>query len=486
MASSTKPAPKDRRLAIVALGVLVFAALRFVPAPAGVGEPAWAAAALCVLMITWWITEALPLAATALLPLVLVPALGLGPIESVATAYAHPLIFLFLGGFFFAQSFQHWGVHQRIAQKVMAFSHSSLSGLIGSLMAVTAFLSLWISNTATAMLMIPIAQSLSITFARAGSRRQSARGDRTGTLLVLSVAFSATIGGMGSLIGTPPNALLAAYLQSAHGIHISFGAWMLLGLPVATILLVLAWFLFTRILYRSECLEPLPNHPPHAQKPKPLSPAGRRVALIGLVTGAALLSHPLVRWIWPNLLTHDSVIVLTGALLLFMLPAGTADSARLLHWEQARRIRWDVLILFGGGLALAQTISGSELANVVGQWFQMTSDWPPLAAIALVMFIVVLMGELASNTAIAAIVLPIAGAAAMSQQVPVISIVLPVGLVASLGFMLPVATPPNAIAYGTGAVTMRQMIVAGGLLDLLSVPIVWMLVVTVGYWLFMN
>ncbi len=473
----------DRHFAVIVTGLAIFCLMLVLPAPAGLSAPAWSAAALSVLMVMWWVSEALPLAATALLPLVLVPMLGLGSIESVAIAYAHPLIFLFLGGFFFAQSLQHWGIHQRIASQVLSNNHAGLSGLVASLMAVTAFLSLWISNTATAMLMIPIAQSLGQAFSPGNGGTSSESGNPAATLLVLSVAHVRKNVPTNKVGAASETAELAAYLASEHNIHIGFGQWMLLGLPVSLALGLITWLLLTRIVYRRVCQA---QSSVTVQTPvtDTLSTPACRVAVIGTITGAALVLHPLVQWWWPAANTHDAVIVLVGALLLFGLPDGLGRG-RLLQWEQAKQIRWDVLLLFGGGLALAQVITSSELANVIGQWFELTADWPALLAIALVMFVVVLVGELASNTAIAAIVLPIAGAAAISQQVPIISLVLPVGLVASLGFMLPVATPPNAIAYGTGQITMRQMVSAGALLDLISIPIVWALVVTIGYWLFL-
>ncbi|MGB7298538.1 MAG: DASS family sodium-coupled anion symporter [Burkholderiaceae bacterium] len=469
-------------------GILSFAAMRLLSAPSTMSDASWAVCALTVLMAIWWLTEAMPLAATALAPVVLVPMLGVQTLEAVVPAYAHPLVFLFLGGFLIAKALERWELHSRMAATVLRLSPQSPAGLIGAVMATTAFLSMWISNTATAMLMIPIVQSIAQTKAQFGDAdyKDTQTNDPFLAALILAVAFSATVGGMASLIGTPPNALLAGYLQTSHGLSIGFGHWMLLGVPMATALLAITWLVLTRFALtggvdRFATTDYSLIHSYHYRKP--LSTAARLTALITATTGAGLMLRPLLQSVMPTIVLNDAAIVMTGALILFAMPAFSNDDNRLLGWEQARSIRWDVLILFGGGLALAAAIEASGLAQFIGHAFTPSDALPVAVLIIVAMVVVVFLGELASNTAMAAIFLPIAGATALSLGIAPIELILPIGLAASLGFMLPVATPPNAIAFGTGLVSSQQMMRVGAMLDVVTIPVVYVFAVTIGSWI---
>lgn len=423
--------------------------------PAGMSASAWQAAGLATLMALWWLTEPIPLAATALLPLAVAPVLGLMPLADVAPYYSHPIIILFLGGFLLAKTIERWGLHQRLAQRMLGLAGQSQSGVLAAVMATTAFLSLWISNTASAMVIAPIVAAI------AGSQQSD---QKFGAALMLGVAFSATIGGMGSLIGTPPNAIFAAYVGSTYGIEIGFAQWAAVGLPVSAILLVITWFVLARVTPGISVIKlQTPFDPPDTG----ISVAERRTAVIAVLTALAWIMRPLVDWLIPGLALTDAGIAMMAAMALFLVPAGCGD--RLLDWNTAATLRWDVLVLFGGGLALAGIMERSGLASWIGGQTEALHAMPTLLLIFLMAALIVYVGELASNTAMAAVFLPVASAAAVALGRDPISFLLPVAFAASVGFMLPVATPPNAIVFGTSYVTRSNMLRAGVPLDVIGI-----------------
>lgn len=475
----TGPRPAlARRLALV-LPPVVAGALLLLPPPGGLSVAGWQVAALALLMAAWWMTEALPLAATALLPLLVLPLLGIAPLGAVAAPYADPLIFLFLGGFLLARALQVWSLDRRLAERALGAAGMAPRRLVGATMLVTAFLSLWVSNTATAMVMLPLGQALA---ARYRGVCGEVEGAAISGALLLGIAYAATLGGMGSLIGTPPNALFAGYMSETQGLEIGFAAWMAVGLPCVLLLLPLAWLILTRVTFRVPAALGAAA-PAREPAPGPWTPAQRRVALVLAAAALLWLARPLLARALPGL--DDAGIAVAAGLALFLLPAGGGQGRALLVWDEAQEIRWDVLILFGGGLALAKAIGGTDLAAWLGQLLSGLAVLPlPLLLLA-VGVVVVALGELASNTAVAAVFLPVAGATAVALGEPPLLLALPVALFASLGFMLPVATPPNAIVYGTGAVSARAMLRAGLLLDLLGVAVVTGVVLTLGRWVFL-
>lgn len=448
-------------------------ALASLPPPGILSPQAWSVALVALVMAVWWMTEIVPLAVTALIPLVAIPFLNVQSIEDVASSYAHPLIFLFFGGFVLSRAMERWGVHKRIAYFVIRAAGGGPAGIIGSLMAVTAFLSLWISNTATAMVMLPVGQAV------AGSSRgvgaQGGEGSRTfGAALMLSIGYAATIGGMGSLIGTPPNALFAGFMLDLYNIEIGFAQWMLLGLPVVLVLLPITWWVLTRLSFPVSRLELhiATDSLSESSVKHAMSTAEKRVALLMLGVALSWIFRPFINRALPDFQLTDAGIAISAALLAFVLPAGRGNTGTLLSWRDVATIRWDVLILFGGGLALAKSIGASGLAEWIGQLAVAMQHVPLLLLLAMLMIIVVYLGELASNTAMAAVFLPMAGAAAVGMGDHPMSLMLPVTLAASLGFMLPVATPPNAIVYGSGAVSSGQMLRAGTWLDIIGIAVV--------------
>jgi len=460
--------------------MVAFSAIMAMSFTAGGAESpvAWRVAAVGVLMAIWWMTEALPFAATALLPLALFPVLTDRAIDTIASAYAHPLVFLFLGGFVVAKAIERWGLHIRLADAVLRCAPRHPSGIVAALMVATACLSMWISNTATAMVMVPIAQSL----VRRVRHRGQSIADRAGkdhafaAALLLGVAFSATIGGMATLVGTPPNALLAAYLESAYGISVGFAQWMAIGLPVVLVLLPVTWFVLTRISFDLRGLHvgmPTESASGPANQRGRMSAGARLTAFVAILAALALLLRRWIADLFPGVSISDAGIAISAAVLMFVLPVPGEPGRRLLAWDDVAGLRWDVLILFGGGLALADAIDGSGLSRAIGESLSALHALP-LAAVALIaMAGIVYVGELASNTAMAAVFLPIVGGLATVLGIAPVELVVPVGLAASLGFMLPVATPPNAIAYATGDVKSSDMLRAGALLDVVSILIAY-------------
>ncbi|KUJ77168.1 SLC13 family permease [Ruegeria profundi] len=455
----------------IAAGLVVLLVPVLVPAPAGMSEPSWRASGLAVTMAFWWLTEALPLAATALLPLACAPILALAELDDVARSYSDPLVILFLGGFLIAKAIEKSDLHCRLATALVRRAGTSPRRVLGAFMACTAFLSLWISNTASAMVVAPIAAAI-----------VSAHDDDRGfcTALMLGVAFSATIGGMGSLIGTPPNAIFAAYVSTTYDVTVGFAQWAVIGIPVAFVLLLVTWVFLAWV---SPGVRKGELHVLDERSGMQVSLAERRVAIVAGLTATAWLSRPLVEWLLPTLEFSDAGIAMIAAVTLFIVSDG--KGSRLLDWETGSSIRWDVLILFGGGLALANIIQSSGLAESMGGRFQVIAHWPELAVLFTIAGLIVYLGELASNTAMAAIFLPIAGAIATGLGSDPVTFLLPIALAASIGFMLPVATPPNAIVFANPAVTRQSMLRAGAPLDLIALVITVVLTSILGPWLLM-
>jgi sodium-dependent dicarboxylate transporter 2/3/5 len=459
------------------------------PTPEGLTREGWAVAAVALLMGLWWMTEAIPLAATALLPLVLFPALGIAPLDVTAVSYANPLIFLFLGGFLMARAMEKQHLSQRVAYGLLRTGSLSLSGIIASMMIATAFLSMWVSNTATTMMMLPIGQSIILAVNQRASDAEKPETAKFATALMLAIAYSATIGGMGTLIGTPPNALFAGFMSSTYGIEIEFWRWMMIGVPAVIILLPIAWVLLTKVSFRFSVSRNLLKGGFIEKEARQLGPFSRAELFVAIILGSAAffwVFRGVISGLFPSLLLSDAGIAITAALLLFILPASRPNRARLLAWEDAKGIRWDVLLLFGGGLALAGAINDTGLAGWIGGAISLLAFLPLFLFLLGTFVVIVLLGELASNTAVAAIFLPVAGASAVGLGLEPSLLVMSVALAATIGFMLPVATPPNAIVFGSGMLKVSDMLKAGALLDVIAILVVVILAMTLGPMLFSN
>ncbi|MBM9433331.1 DASS family sodium-coupled anion symporter [Flaviflexus sp. JY899] len=434
-------------------------------------------AAIAVLMGVWWMTEAIPLAATALIPLVAFPFMEIAPMGTVGASYGSPTIFLFMGGFFLALTMQRWNLHVRIALRTVLLIGTKPKRLILGFMVATGFLSMWISNTATAVMMLPIGISVLALVGTLDSR--VGKDSKFGTALMLGIAYAASIASLSTLIGTPPNTLLRGYLQDNHDITLSFGTWMLFATPLAWGFLLIAWWLLTKI-YMPE-IDEIPGGKEliteHHEKLGPMSLQEKMTMVIFI---AAALSWILVPTLFEDLPITDEMIAMILALVLFLVPAKPKEGIGLLNWETAKNVPWDVLLLFGGGLALSAAFGYSGLSLWIGDQASGLAGLPTIVIVLAITTLVIFLTEMTSNTATAAAFLPIIGGVAIGMGVDVELLVIPVALAATCAFMLPVATPPNAIAYGSGYIKIGQMIKVGIWLNLIGIVLITLFTMFIG------
>ncbi|MGQ0703990.1 MAG: SLC13 family permease [Gemmatimonadales bacterium] len=462
--------PGRRRVGLVA-GLLVFVALVLLPPPAGMPVAAWRTAAAALLMAIWWVTEAIPLAATALIPLAVFPFLGVAEIGPAAAPYANPVIFLFLGGFLIASGLEASGLHRRIALAILNAVGPRPARVVGGFMAAAAFVSLWVSNTATVAMFLPLALSVAALVDRAGAEPRDA--EYFGAALLLGLAAAANIGGLGTLIGTPPNALLAGFMEETYRRPIGFAQWMLVGIPLVLLALPIAWFLLVRVLFPVRMAEVPGGRALLERERAGLGKPSREELAAGAIAGlaaAAWVTRPWLERVLPGL--SDAGIAIIAGLLVFLITTPRARAEGTAEWDRFQALPWGVLLLFGGGLSLAEAMQTSGLASWLGDWLRTLERLPLGLMVLLVTALLVFLTELASNTAIAAALLPVSGALASGIGADPLLLAVPVALAASCGFMLPVGTPPNAMVYGTGRIRMSQMVRSGLWLDLLMIGLV--------------
>ena len=494
---------------------LIAALLIYLVMPADVPHAAKLTAATAVLMATWWMTEALPIPATALVPLVLFPVLNpeVG-FDDVGASYGNNIIFLFMGGFMLALAMQRWNLHKRIALAIVGAIGTSPALLILGFMIATGFISMWVSNTATAVMMLPIGVSVLVLVNRlrledaarkgeepgegvdpeleaegsAGTASSAVRS-KFGTALMLGIAYAASIGSLATIIGTPPNALLAAHMSQEFGVTIGFGRWMVVGAPIAVVFLLIAWLLLTKVVFKPEISEIPGGAELIREERRGLGKISSGEVRVLSVFVLAALSWVFIPLIWqiagagdPPI--GDAGIAMVVALLLFVLPAGAARGVRLLDWDAAVKLPWGVLLLFGGGLALSAQFSSSGLTEWIGEVTAGIGGLPVVLIVAIVAAGILFLTELTSNTATAATFLPVATAVAVGIGVDPMLLAIPVALAATCAFMLPVATPPNAIAYGSGYVRIPQMAAAGLWLNLIGIVLISATTMTLAVWVF--
>ena len=449
------------------LGPLLSILILLLPAPETMAPAAQHLAAIALLMATWWISEALPIAATALLPIVLFPLLDVMPLGQATSAYANPMVYLFLGGFLIAMAMQRWSLHRRIALHTIRLVGTSPRRIIFGFMLATAFLSMWISNTATAMMMLPIALAVI-------AHRESGEDKGFSTALMLSIAYAASIGGVATLIGTPPNAILAGVLQEQTGIVIGFAEWMQFALPLSVAMLLMTWLYLARFVFKGNGAMGGEDRALIQQQLAQLghiSTEERRVLLVFAAVALGWLGRGFVDIDWLNRV-GDAGIAVAGALLLFLLPASAEQGGRLLDWQSAVKLPWEILILFGGGFCLAAGFVQSGLTEWLVSQFSLLQHVPLWLLLLSIVLMMIFLTEVTSNTATATIVLPLMGALASSMDLAPSLLMVPAAIAASYAFMLPVATPPNAIVFGSGCVTIPQMARAGIWMNLVATGLI--------------
>ncbi len=454
----------------------------------GLSEDARYVAAIATLMALWWMTEAIPLAATALLPIVLLPVFTPLTVAEATAPYASPIVFLFLGGFLIAIALEKWNLHRRVALLTLRLVGTRPRQIVLGMMLATGFLSMWVSNTATTLMMLPIGISVIALVAddNGHSVDNTDSIHRFGLCMMLAIAWSASMGGLGTLLGSPPNAIIAGYAATELGVRIGFVDWMVIGVPTAFAFILIGWFLMTRLLYRFDIGEISGGRAMIDDQYARLGPVSQGEKMVlGVFCCAALL------WIAPGILAglvdlpawmgalDDAAIAIAAGVALFILPA-RGNSEMVLTWKDAEEgLPWGVLLLFGGGLSLAMGVAATGLDSWLGSLVAGLATLPALLLVAAVVALVIFLTEVTSNTATAATFIPILGAVALGMNADPMSLLVPAAFAATCAFMLPVGTPPNAIVFSTGRVSIAEMARGGFVLNLVGV----LLITLFCYWL---
>ncbi|HMO76043.1 MAG TPA: DASS family sodium-coupled anion symporter [Sphingopyxis sp.] len=453
-------------------GLLTFTIMLILPAPEGMELTAWRVAAMTILMAIWWMTEAMPLTVTALLPFLLVPTFGVMDAEAIASEYYSPILFLILGGAFLALTIERVGLHRRVALFLLKLAPPTATGLLFAFMAATAAIGLLVSNTSTALIMIPIALAVIRAAGIAEGETEGFAG-----AVIMGTAFGATISGFGTLVATPTNAIAAGLIEKSLGVHISFLDWLMFGLPVVIISVPIATFVLARV-------QKLKDHPFDAAaataalgEQMAWSRAERRVVPIVLLVITAWITQRWLAQFFPEKALTDGTIAVAGSLLLFVIPDGTGRP--LLVWKEANKAPWGVIMLFGGGLALAAAMSASGLATWLGTVLAPLGAMPMIVLALIIVGLTILVTEFASNVATASGIMPVLTALIAATGADPILLALPVAMAASWGFMLPSGTGPNALAWSTGHIALPRMLKAGLALDIIGAPlligVIWMI-----------
>ncbi|MFC6997432.1 SLC13 family permease [Rufibacter roseus] len=487
MNSTTFKASSFRNTLSLLLGPALFLLIINLSLPEGMTAEALAVLACTAWISTWWITEPIPIPATSLLPIVIFPLSGALGLNQTTSQYGNPIIFLFLGGFIVAIAMEKWNLHKRIALNIIHLVGTNQRKIVLGFMLATAFLSMWISNTATAMMMLPIGVSITMQLTSFSGEGPISAGNKFGKALMLGIAYSASIGGLATLVGTPANAILVAVVGQQFQMEISFLQWMLLGVPVTFVLLFICWFYLVRVSF--------PLHNEKSQNGK--AEIESQLAILGRISTEekwvlAVFAFTALAWLTRTFVLNrffpeldDSMIAMFGAILLFLIPASsTQNKEKLLDWSIAEKIPWGILLLFGGGLAIALGFKDSGLAAWIGTKMTLLQGVSVLLIFLTIIAVINFLTEITSNTATATMMLPVLSSLALAIDIHPFGPMVAACMASSCAFMLPVATPPNAIVFGSGFIKMQDMIRTGFVLNLISVvvltlavyyllPVVW-------------
>lgn len=476
------------------LGPAIFLLMLLLPHPEGMSPEAWKVGAVTVLMAIWWITEAIPIPATSLLPIAMFPLLGVMKSAQSTAPYANHLIYLFMGGFFLAVTMERWNLHRRVAVHTIKLVGTSPARMILGFMLATAFLSMWVSNTATTMMMVPIGlaviqQALNLTSdqIREGASHSKATEFNFGKGLMLGIAYAASIGGVATIIGTPPNTIMVGMVDKMYGVQIGFDQWMMFGVPLSAVMLAATWLLLVKFLFPMKGLElggGAAIIDEEIRKLGPMSKEEKYIVCVGLFVAAFWMSRgflnkaDFIKDIFPNFkYIADATIGILGSLILFAIPIDFKKGKFLLDWKTAVKIPWDVILLFGGGLAIANGFAKTGLAAYIASQLSLLEGSSILVFVGVVVMMTIFLTEITSNTATATLLVPIMGAAAIAMGVHPYATIIGACVAASFAFMLPVATPPNAVVFGSGCVTIGQMARAGIWLNIIGTILITAFVV---------
>ncbi|ADC49167.1 sodium:dicarboxylate cotransporter DASS family [Alkalihalophilus pseudofirmus OF4] len=443
--------------------------------PEGLSFEARAVLAITLWVATWWITEAIPIPATSILPIFLLPITGALDGGTVTSAYGDDIIFLFLGGFFIATAMEKWNLHKRMALAIIAFIGTSTQRILLGFMIATAFLSMWVSNTAAVMMMVPMGLAITAQVAAALKGKPEERDlPKFEKALIFGVGYAGTIGGLGTLIGTPPNIILAAQAQQLFDVEISFARWMMVGVPVVILLLVSAWMYLGRVAFKMS-ITGLPGGKNLIQSER--SKLGKTSFEEKAV--AAVFSFAAFMWIsrefiWVDLVPElrDGMIAVLAAVMLFVIPTSRKFGSRILEWKDSRDIPWGVLLLFGGGLAIAAGFRETGLSDWMGTQLTVLDGLHLIVMIAATALFVLFLTEITSNTATATMIIPVVASLALALNIHPFALMIPCAMAANCAFMLPVGTPPNAIIFGTGKLKIIEMVRVGFLVNLIAAVLI--------------
>lgn len=466
------------------LGPISFLLILFFASTPDLSSEGLAMLGLAVWMAIWWITEALPIAATAFLPLIFMPTLGILPISDTSSNYMHPTVMLYMGGFLMATGIEKWNLHRRIALSIINLIGTDLRTIVLGFILATGFLSMWISNSATSLMMLPIGLAVVKQFQDQIQNNESLSLN-LGKNIMLGIAYGASIGGIATLIGTPTNTILVAVIDDLYGYTIGFNEWFFFGLPLSLFLLFVTWY------YLIQYANPLPKKFKIADAntivKNQLAALGRMtfeeksvLIVFGLVCFSWIFRQYLFEPLIPAI--NDTIIVLAGVVILFVLPDST-KTKRILDWKTAEQIPWGILILFGGGLALAEGFQATGLAEWIGQKFTLIEGVGFFVLLLIIVASVNFLTEITSNVATASMLLPILASVALKLDLHPFGLMVGATLAASCAFMLPVATPPNAVVFGSGFLKMKDMVKAGFWLNILSILLVTLMVYFILPWL---
>ncbi|MDT8429208.1 MAG: SLC13 family permease [Pseudomonadales bacterium] len=472
------------------LGPSLFALTLLFFAPPGLTPEARSVLAITLWVATWWITEAIPIPATSLLPILLLPITGALDSGTVTSAYGDDIIFLFMGGFFIATAMEKWNLHKRMALAIIAFVGTSTQRILLGFMIATGFLSMWVSNTASVMMMVPMALAIAAQVAHALQGKPEAVDIPVfEKALIFGVGYAGTIGGMGTLIGTPPNIILAAQARQLFNVEITFASWMLIGVPVVILLLFITWLYLGRIAFRMS-IKGLPGGRQLIQQERKMlgtiSFEEKAVAAVFIFAAFMWISRG---FIWADILPElrDGMIAVTAAVMLFMIPTRSQDDdgnkRRILEWRDSREIPWGILLLFGGGLAIAAGFRETGLSAWMGNQLTVLDGLHMLVIISSATLLILFLTEITSNTATATMILPVVAALALALDMHPFALMIPCAMAANCAFMLPVGTPPNAIIFATDKLKIAEMMRVGFLVNILSVVLIVLTVYYLVPWL---
>ncbi len=453
------------------LGPIIFMILQTMTTPQGMPEPAWDVLSATIWIALWWITEAVPIAVTALLPIILFPLTGALDLSTTTAAYGHKYIFLYLGGFLLAIAIEKWNLHKRIALYIIKIIGIDVKKIILGFMVATAFLSMWISNTATSVMMLPIGMSV-VSQLKNNPATQEDESLLFGRALMLGIAYSASIGGIATLIGTPPNLVFAGYMQEVYEIDISFFQWLKFGLPISLILLIICWFYLTHMAFKFR-QKAFPGGKQEIQQMLtelgPMQMEEKIVMFVFVLTALSWIcrSYILERFL-PGI--DDTIIAMMAGISLFVISSGDENN-RIISWKDAVKVPWGIILLFGGGMALASGFEASGLALWIGTQMTLLQVLPLLLLILVVIFCVNFITELTSNLATTAMLLPILAPTAVQLDLNPYMLLVATTVAASCAFMLPVASPPNAVVFGSGYLRIPDMVRTGIWMNIISILI---------------